>query len=61
LRVQFWKPVRGMRIDKSKLGDAKVFRTDGWDIALIVSDDIKDALERHGAGSPTCPTRPGAR
>jgi hypothetical protein len=57
--VQYWKPederpeklgqyrgVIGMRIDRSKVGDAKVFRTWGWDIALIVSEDIKQALER---------------
>jgi hypothetical protein len=60
--VQFWRPedglpekvgeyfsVDGMRIDKSKVGAAKVFRTEGWDIALIVSEDIKNALDRIGA------------
>ncbi len=41
--------VRDLRIDKSKTGDAKVFRTEGWNIALVVSDDIKTALERMGA------------
>lgn len=41
--------VRDLRIDKSKVGDAKVFRTEGWNVALIVSDDIKTALERMGA------------
>jgi hypothetical protein len=57
--VLYWKPederpeklgqyrsVAGMRIDRSKVGDAKVFRTWGWKIALIVSEDIKRALER---------------
>ncbi|WP_164011274.1 imm11 family protein [Pyxidicoccus trucidator] len=57
--VLYWKPederpdklgqyraVAGMRIDRSKVGDAKVFRTWGWKIALIVSEDIKQALER---------------
>ncbi|MCP3100591.1 hypothetical protein LZ198_17105 [Myxococcus sp. K15C18031901] len=56
--VLYWKPederpdklgeyrsVYGMRIDPTKVGRAKVFRTWGWDIALIVSDDIKRALE----------------
>jgi hypothetical protein len=28
------------------VGDAKVFRTEGWTLALIVSEDIKQALER---------------
>ncbi|WP_205520388.1 imm11 family protein [Pyxidicoccus caerfyrddinensis] len=59
--VRYWKPedgrpekvgkyraVSGMRIDPKKVGDAKVFRTWGWSIALIVSEDIKEALERAG-------------
>ncbi|MFP2908314.1 imm11 family protein [Pyxidicoccus sp. 3LFB2] len=59
--VRYWKPedgrpekvgkyraVSGMRIDPTKVGNAKVFRTWGWTIALIVSEDIKDALERAG-------------
>ncbi|ABF87170.1 hypothetical protein MXAN_7452 [Myxococcus xanthus DK 1622] len=61
-QVQFWKPeddlpekvgqysaVDSMHIDPSKVGDAKVFRTWGWDIALIVSEDLKSALEQSGA------------
>ncbi|MCP3063200.1 hypothetical protein LXT21_30930 [Myxococcus sp. K38C18041901] len=57
-KVQFWDPkhaprgkegtyyaVDDMRIDTSKVGNAKVFRTEDWDIALIVSEDIKEALE----------------
>jgi hypothetical protein len=59
--VQFWTPedeqpervgeysaVHGLRIDATKVGDAKVFRPWGWPVALIVSEDIKDALERAG-------------
>ena len=59
--VRYWRPedgrpdkvgkyraVSGMRIDPTKVGDAKVFRTWGWSIALIVSEDIKEALERAG-------------
>ncbi|QSQ13032.1 imm11 family protein [Myxococcus landrumensis] len=45
-RVGDYKVVSGLRIDTSKVGDAKVFRTWGWDLALIVSEDIKQALER---------------
>ncbi|MFP2925015.1 imm11 family protein [Pyxidicoccus sp. 3LG] len=57
--VQYWKPederpdklgqyraVSGLRIDAAKVGDARVFRTWGWDIALIVSEDIKLAFKR---------------
>jgi hypothetical protein len=60
--VRYWKPedgqpnkvgryksVIGMRIDMSKVGDAKFFRPWGWSVALIVSEDIKTALERAGA------------
>ena len=60
--VEYWTPedgrpekagqyrdVYGMRIDPSKAGDAKVFRTWGWTIALIVSEELKEALERIGA------------
>ncbi|MBZ4411830.1 hypothetical protein OWM54_25390 [Myxococcus sp. MISCRS1] len=45
-RVGDYKSVIGMRIDKSKVGDAQVFRTWGWDLGLIVSEDLKLALER---------------
>jgi hypothetical protein len=41
--------VRDMRIDKDKVGSAKVFRCEGWTGPLIVSGELKDALERMGA------------
>jgi hypothetical protein len=60
--VEYWTPedgrpektgkyraVAGMRIDPSKVGDAKIFRPWGWTIALIVSEEIKEALEHIGA------------
>jgi hypothetical protein len=60
--VSFWTPEHGvpdkvgqymgvdrMRIDKVKVGNAKVFRPEGWEVVLIVSEEIKDALERMGA------------
>ncbi|RKG79010.1 hypothetical protein D7W79_11500 [Corallococcus exercitus] len=40
--------ISGMRIDPSKVGDAKVFRPSEWEVSLIVSKDIKDAMERAG-------------
>ena len=59
--VSFWKPEHGvpekvgdymgvdrLRIDKTKVGNAKVFRPEGWPVVLIVSEDIKDALEQLG-------------
>jgi hypothetical protein len=48
-KVGKYRDVRGMRIDRSQVGDAKVFRPWGWVIALIVREDIKGALERMGA------------
>ena len=41
-----YRSVVGMRIDPAKVGDAKVFRPWGWPVVLIVSEDIKEALER---------------
>jgi hypothetical protein len=59
--VQYWKPehkqpeklgqyrsVVGLRIDPAKVGDARIFRTWGWRIALIISEDIKQAIESAG-------------
>jgi hypothetical protein len=60
--VSYWQPedgrpdktgqydsVIGMRIDPSKAGAAQVFRTWGWSPAIIVSEELKKALERLGA------------
>jgi hypothetical protein len=60
--VSFWTPEHGvpekigqymgvdrLRIDKMKVGNAKVFRPEGWVVVLIVAEEIKDALERMGA------------
>ncbi|KFE68601.1 hypothetical protein DB31_7838 [Hyalangium minutum] len=41
--------VRDLRIDKSKVGSAQVLRCEGWTGPLIVSGEIKDALDRIGA------------
>ena len=59
--VRYWKPednrpdklgqyrvVSAMRIDPAKVGDARVFRTWGWRVALIISEDLKQALEAKG-------------
>jgi hypothetical protein len=61
-RILFWTPkdgvpdkvgqyrdVRDMRIDKTKVGNAKVFRPEGWEVALVVAEEIKDAMESLGA------------
>jgi hypothetical protein len=59
--VQYWSPedgqpdllgeyrvVAGMRIDPTKVGDARVFRPWGWPVVLIVSEVIQSAMERAG-------------
>ncbi len=48
-KVGQYRDVRDMRINETKVGDARVFRTEGWPGTLIVSEEIKDALERMGA------------
>lgn len=41
--------IRDLRIDKTKVGSARVFRPEGWIVSLIVSEEIKDALGGMGA------------
>ena len=48
-KVGQYRDVRDMRVDKAKIGDARVFRPEGWPGKLIVSEEIKKALERMGA------------
>lgn len=48
-KLGYYRSVYGMRIDPSKVGDARVFRTWGYPAALLVAEDVKDALERTGA------------
>lgn len=45
-KVGEYRYVRGMRIDPSKAEGAHLFRPWGWPEALIVSGDLKQALER---------------
>ncbi len=59
--VRHWKPedgqpekvgqyryIAGMRIDPTKVEGARIFRPWGWPLALIISEDLKEALEREG-------------
>jgi hypothetical protein len=48
-KVGKYRDVRDMRIDKAKVGNAQVFRPEGWSSTLIISGEIKEALERIGA------------
>lgn len=47
-KVGQYASVRDMHVDPSKVGDAKVFRAWGWPGPLLISGDIKEALERVG-------------
>ena len=44
-KVGEYKVVSGLRIDPSTVGNARVFRPWGWTMVLIVSEDLKQALE----------------
>jgi hypothetical protein len=43
-----YRVVAGMRIDPDKVGDARIFRPWGWTVALIVSEELKQAMEQEG-------------
>ncbi len=59
--VEYWTPedgqpdkvgqyfsIHGLKVDPTKIGDADIFRTWGWEVAIIVSERLKEALEREG-------------
>lgn len=59
--VRYWKPednrpdklgeyraVYRLKVDPARTEGARIFRPWGWRVALIVSGDVKDALEREG-------------
>ncbi|MCY1044490.1 hypothetical protein OV208_24435 [Corallococcus sp. bb12-1] len=48
-RVGTYRAVHDLRIDPMKTEGADIFRTWGWPLALIISKDIKLALEHLGA------------
>lgn len=48
-RVGQYRDVRDLHIAKTRVGQAKVFRPEGWEVALLVAEEIKDALDRMGA------------
>lgn len=43
-----YRAVYGMRIDRARVGATRVFRPRGWTISLIVSEDVRAALEHLG-------------
>ncbi|MBM7115238.1 hypothetical protein I3V78_16905 [Archangium primigenium] len=47
-RAGEYRVVSGLRIDKSKVGDVRVFKTWGWSPALIIDEEIRNALDQNG-------------
>ncbi|MCY1039978.1 hypothetical protein OV208_01505 [Corallococcus sp. bb12-1] len=47
-RVGQYRSVRGLRIDPTQVDRARVFRPWGWPVTLVVSEAVKEALEREG-------------
>ena len=47
-RIGEYRAVSGLRIDKSKVGGARVFRLWGWHPPIIVDGELKQALEQVG-------------
>lgn len=50
-RVGDFCAVEGLRIDPAKVGDAPVFRLEGWKV-LVVSSDVKEAFDREKVLGP---------
>ncbi|MDY7227192.1 imm11 family protein [Hyalangium rubrum] len=48
-KVGQYRDVRSLRLDKSKTGNIQVLRPEGWSGTLIVSGEIKAAMEQIGA------------
>lgn len=47
-----YKSVIGLRVKPALIGPARVFRPAGWEVALIVSEEVKKAMERAGLVRP---------
>lgn len=44
-RVGQYRDIVGLKIDHSKVGDVNIFRPWGWQVALIVSERVKQTME----------------
>ncbi|MDY7230858.1 imm11 family protein [Hyalangium rubrum] len=47
-KVGQYRVVAGLRIDPTKVEGARIFRPWGWTVALIVSENLKQAMEQEG-------------
>jgi hypothetical protein len=51
-RVGEYRAVHGLKIDPAKAVSADIFRTWGWSVALIVSEHLKQVLEKERITGP---------
>ena len=51
-RVGEYRAVYGLKVDPAKAAGADIFRTWGWSVALIVSEHLKQVLEREHITGP---------
>jgi hypothetical protein len=47
-KVGQYRSVIGLRVDPAKVGDARICRPWGWTVALIVSEGLKQTMEKEG-------------
>jgi hypothetical protein len=47
-KVGEYRYIAGVRIDPTKVEGTRIFRPWGWTLTLVVSEDLKEALEREG-------------
>ena len=45
-RVGMYRSVHGLKVDPAKIEGASIFRTWGWNVAVIVSEHVKQVLEQ---------------
>ena len=47
-KVGQYRSVIGLRVDPTKVGEARILRPWGWTVALIISEDLMQAMEAEG-------------
>lgn len=45
-RIGEYKAVRGLRIDPARTGNHAILRPKGWEVVVIVNEDLADALQK---------------
>jgi hypothetical protein len=52
-KVGQYSSVRDLHIDRSRVGNVHVFRPEGWEVVILVSEELKDALQHSQATGMT--------